>query len=75
MASFKHTSVKRDLQVKTQLRTHCDSVVDFFGHVVCNQLNLVLCDVLHGTDAMWLAHLGPRGGAAPWRSAYLERKG
>jgi len=75
-ASFTYISKgeKEELQVKVQLRTHCKSVIDFLRHVVCNQLNLVLCDVLHGTDKMWFALLGPWGATALWGSAYLEHK-
>ncbi len=56
------------------LRTHCDAVVDFISHVVCNQLNLLLCDVLHRSDNMRLALFRSWGTSALWGSADLERK-
>lgn len=51
----------------------CDSVVDFIGHVVRNQLNLVLGDVLHRTDKMRFAQSRSRWATALWSSPYLQQ--
>lgn len=52
--------------------THCDAVVDFICHVVCHQLDVLLSNVLHRTDYVWLGSIRPRCASALGNSTHLQ---